>query len=118
MNVPLHHFQTSGANGKESPCQSGEKRDSGLSLAWENPLEEGMATQFSILSEESCGQGGWWTTLDTKSPTRLSNLVLSTTSRERRKKYEMSCLPSKSLQFSNHILVNKLVNTQNNTLYH
>ena len=103
---------------KNLPANQEKKRDSGLSLAWENPLEEGMATQFSILSEETCGQRGWWTTLDPKSLTRLSNLVLSTTSRERRKKYEMSCLPSKSLQSSNHILVNKPVNTQNKTLYH
>ena len=65
-----------------------------------------------FLSGECHGQGGWWTTLGTKSQTRLSNLALSMTSKDRRKKYEMSCLPSKSLQSSNHILVNKPVNTQ------
>ena len=34
---------------KEPACQSRDKRDAGLNLAWENPPEEGMATQFSIL---------------------------------------------------------------------
>ena len=34
-------------SGKESVCQAGDK---GLSLGWEDPLEEKMATHFSILT--------------------------------------------------------------------
>ena len=31
-------------------------KDMGSILGWEDPLEEGMATQFSILAGESYGQ--------------------------------------------------------------
>ena len=34
-------------SGNESVCQAGDK---GLSLGWEDPLEEKMATHFSILT--------------------------------------------------------------------
>ena len=37
----------SGSPGKESACNAG---DLGLIRVWENPLEEGMATQSSILA--------------------------------------------------------------------
>ena len=36
-----------GSDGKESTCNP---RDLGLTLGWEDPLEEGMATQSSILA--------------------------------------------------------------------
>ena len=47
-----------------------------LSLAWEDPLEEGMATHFSILSWRiPMDRGAWWATVHEveKSWTRLSN---------------------------------------------
>ena len=46
------------------------------SLGWENPLEEGMATHFSILARRIRMDGGpWRATVHevTKSQTRLSN---------------------------------------------
>ena len=40
-----------GASGKEPTCQAGDVRDTGAqSLGQEDPLEEGMATQSSILA--------------------------------------------------------------------
>ena len=36
-----------GSDGKESTCNA---RDLGLTLDWEDPLEEGMATHSSILA--------------------------------------------------------------------
>ena len=36
-----------GSDGKESTCN---ERDLGLTLDWEDPLEEGMATHSSILA--------------------------------------------------------------------
>ena len=64
MNIPRHHLQTSGANGKEPACQSGDKGDVGLSLAWENPRKEGMATQFSILAWRiPMDRGASWATV-------------------------------------------------------
>ena len=38
-----------GSEGKESACNAGD-------LAWEDPLEEGMATHLSILAREIPGQ--------------------------------------------------------------
>ena len=35
---------------KNLPANAGDIRDSGLTPGWENPLEEGMATHFSILA--------------------------------------------------------------------
>ena len=35
---------------KGLPASAGDIRDTGSSLGWEDPLEEGMATQFSILT--------------------------------------------------------------------
>ena len=40
----------SGSAGKESACNAG---DLGLIRVWENPLEEGMATQSVFLPGES-----------------------------------------------------------------
>ena len=61
----------SGSAGKESACNAG---DLGLIRVWENPLEEGMATQSVFLpgespwTEEPCGVHGV-----SKSRTRLSD---------------------------------------------
>ena len=41
---------------KNLPASAGDIRDMGSILGWEDPLEEGMATQFSILAGESYGQ--------------------------------------------------------------
>ena len=49
-----------------------------LSLGWEDPLEEAMATHPSILEWRiPINRGAWWTTVRgvTKSQTRLSNYV-------------------------------------------
>ena len=44
------------------------------SLVWADPLEEGMATHFSILAWKILMDGGaWWTAWVTKSQTQLSN---------------------------------------------
>ena len=46
------------------------------SLGWEDPLEEGMATQSNILAWRiPMDRGAWWATVPwvAKSPTRLSN---------------------------------------------
>ena len=46
-----------GSDSKESTC----KRETRVwALGWEDPLEEGMATQSSIPAWESPGTGGWW----------------------------------------------------------
>ena len=37
-------------------ANAGDIKDMGSILGWEDPLEEGMATRFSILSGESYGQ--------------------------------------------------------------
>ena len=47
-----------------------------LSLGWEDPLEEGMATHSSILAwRMPVGRGAWWATVHgvTKSQAQLSN---------------------------------------------
>ena len=36
--------------GKESACHAGDTEDAGSIPGWEDPLEEGMATYFSILA--------------------------------------------------------------------
>ena len=41
---------------KNLPATAGDIRDMGSILGWEDPLEEGMATHFSILAGESYGQ--------------------------------------------------------------
>ena len=41
---------------KNLPANAGDIRDMGSIMGWEDPLEEGMATQFSILAGESYGQ--------------------------------------------------------------
>ena len=46
------------------------------SLGWEDPLEEGMSTHFSILAWRiSMERGAWWATVHevTKSRTQLSD---------------------------------------------
>jgi len=35
---------------KDLPANAGDIRDVGLTLGWEDPLEEGMATHSSILA--------------------------------------------------------------------
>ena len=47
-----------------------------LSLSWEDPLEEGMATHFSILAWRiPMDRGAWWATVHgvAKSGTQLSD---------------------------------------------
>ena len=39
-----------GTTGKDPPVSTGDIRDSVESLGWEDPLEEGMATQSSTLA--------------------------------------------------------------------
>ena len=34
---------------KNLPANAGDRKDTVLSLGWEDPLEEGMATHYSIL---------------------------------------------------------------------
>ena len=47
-----------GSDSKESTCNVG---DLGLTLGWEDPLEEGMATHFSILAWKiPMDRGAWW----------------------------------------------------------
>ena len=49
-----------------------------LSQGWEDPLEEGIATHFSILAWRiSMDRGAWWATVHgvAKSRTRLSNFT-------------------------------------------
>ena len=50
-----------GSYDKESACNVG---DLGLSLDWEDPLEEGMATHSSILAWRiPMDRGAWWATV-------------------------------------------------------
>ena len=50
-----------GPVGKESACHGG---DLGSSLCWEDPLEEGMATDSSILAWRiPMDRGVWWATV-------------------------------------------------------
>ena len=70
---PFYSFSTSGllgfpggANGKEPTCQCRRHRQETwvLSLGWEDPLEEGMATHSSILAWRiPMGSGAWWATV-------------------------------------------------------
>ena len=56
-----------GSAGKESACNAGD-------LGWEDPLEEGMTTHFSILARRMpMDRGAWQTTIHgvTESQTRL-----------------------------------------------
>ena len=39
-----------GASDKEAAANAGDLRDTGLTLGWEDPLEDGMATHSSILA--------------------------------------------------------------------
>ena len=58
-----------GSEGKESACNAGD-------LAWEDPLEEGMATHSSILAWRiPMERGAWWVTVHgvAKSRTQLSD---------------------------------------------
>ena len=48
----FHHLFPGGSAGKESAC-------SAESLGWEDPLEKGMATHFSILAENSMDRRAW-----------------------------------------------------------
>ena len=58
---------------KNLPANAGDMEMQVLSLGWEGPLEEGMATHS--LLEESRGQGSPWATVHwiTKSWTQLSD---------------------------------------------
>ena len=70
--VHLYGFP-SGSDSKESACSVG---DLGSILGWEDPLEEGMATQSSILAcRISMDRAAWWATVHgvAKSRTRLSD---------------------------------------------
>ena len=58
----------SGSDGKESTCNVG---DLGSSLGWEDPLEEGTATHYSILAWRIHGLYSTW---GLKSQTWLSDL--------------------------------------------
>ena len=52
------------------------------SLGWEDPLEEGMATHFSILAWRTpMDRGAWWATVHgvAKSRTRLSDQAQQST---------------------------------------
>ena len=47
-----------GSDSKDSAC---DVRDMVLSLGWENPLEEEMATHSNILGwRVPMGRGAWW----------------------------------------------------------
>ena len=62
-----------GSDGKETTCNA---EDLGLTLRWEDPLEEGVATHSSILAWRiPIDRGAWWATVHraAKSPTGLSN---------------------------------------------
>ena len=63
---------------KNLPANAGDVRDEVLSVGWEDPLEEGMATQSSILAcRISMDRAAWWATVHgvAKSRTRLSDLT-------------------------------------------
>ena len=62
-----------GSDGRESACNEG---DLGSVPAWEDLLEEGMATHSSILAWRlRMDRGAWWATVDgvAKSQTQLSD---------------------------------------------
>ena len=44
---------------KSSPYKAGDNRDGVQSLGWEDPLQEGMATRFSILVENPMDRRAW-----------------------------------------------------------
>ena len=61
---------------KTPPANAGDIRDGVLSLGWEDPLEEGMATHSSVLSWGiSMDRGAWRVTVHgvTKSQIQLSD---------------------------------------------
>ena len=46
---------------KNLPANAGDRKDRVLSLGWEDPLEEGMATHSSILAWRiPVDRGAWW----------------------------------------------------------
>ena len=50
-----------GTSGKEPACQCGRHETRVPSLGWEDPLEKGMATHFSILVWRiPVDRGAWW----------------------------------------------------------
>ena len=58
-----------GSDGKDSTCNAGD-------LGWKDPLEQGMATHFSILAWRILkARGAWWDTVHgvTKTQTQLSD---------------------------------------------
>ena len=61
-----------GSDGKESACNTG---DLVQSLGWKDPLENGVATNSSILAREiPVDRGAWWATQSMGSPEwRLSD---------------------------------------------
>ena len=54
QEIMINHFEywsfLGGTSGKEPACQMQLTREAGLTLGWENLLEEGMATHSSILT--------------------------------------------------------------------
>ena len=55
----INHWDfPNGSLGKESACNAGDTVDGIRPLVWEDPLEEEVATHFSILTEKSYGQRG------------------------------------------------------------
>ena len=64
---------------KNQPVHVGDVRDvSSKFLSWEDPLEEGMATPPSILSQRPMERGAWWATVSgvAESQKRLGDLAL------------------------------------------
>ena len=62
---------------KNPPANAGDVRDSGQSLGWEDPLEEGMATHSSTLAWRiPMDRGAWQATVHgvSKSWTRLKQV--------------------------------------------
>ena len=54
----MYGLKRGGSDGKESACNAGGL---GSLLDWEDPLEEGMATHFSILAWRiPMDRGAWW----------------------------------------------------------
>ena len=55
----INHWDfPNGSLGKESACNAVDTVDGIRPLVWEHPLEEEVATHFSILAEKSYGQRG------------------------------------------------------------
>ena len=49
---------------KKPPANAGDVRDTGSIPVWEDPLEEGIATQSSILAWRTpMDRGAWWATV-------------------------------------------------------